>query len=57
VTGIFFQKQSPESLQKAIDQFETMTFNANEIRKNAEKFDSKIFKEKLVNFIERKLKK
>lgn len=54
-TGIFFGEQTPESLQKAIDQFESMTFDAKDIRKHAEQFDSKIFKEKLVSFIEEKL--
>jgi hypothetical protein len=32
-----------------------MKFNYNEIRKNAERFDKKIFKEKLLNFINKKL--
>ena len=56
-TGIFFEEQTPESLQKAIDLFETMTFDAQVIRKHAEQFDSKIFKDKLVSFIEKKFKK
>jgi len=54
-TGIFFEEQTPESLQKAIDQFETMTFNAQTIRKHAEQFDKKIFREKLLGFIKKKL--
>lgn len=54
-TGIFFDEQTPESLQKAIDIFESMTFNPTTIRKHAERFDMKIFQEKLVNFIEGKL--
>jgi hypothetical protein len=33
-----------------------MTFDSNVIRKHAEKFDTKIFQEKLMNFIEEKLK-
>jgi len=53
-TGIFFQEQSPQSLNIAIDEFESMTFNAKEIRKNAEKFNTSIFKEKLVSFVEEK---
>jgi hypothetical protein len=32
-----------------------MNFNYNEIRKHAEKFDKKIFKEKLLDFINKKL--
>jgi len=54
-TGVFFDKQSSESLQKAIDLFETMTFDAKAIRIHAEQFDKRIFKEKLVSFIEEKL--
>jgi glycosyltransferase involved in cell wall biosynthesis len=54
-TGVFFDKQTPENLQKAIDSFESMTFNSETIRKHAEQFDSKMFKENLVKFIENKL--
>lgn len=54
-TGIFFNEQTPESLQKAIDEFESIAFDATEIRKHAEQFDKKIFQEKLVKFIEEKL--
>jgi len=54
-TGVFFDEQIPESLQKAIEKFETMTFDANAIRKHAEQFDTKIFQKKLVNLIEEKL--
>lgn len=32
-----------------------MTFDASAIRKHAEKFDVKIFQEKLVGFVEEKL--
>lgn len=53
-TGIFFDQQTVDSLNKAIDQFETMTFDPLTIRKHAEQFDSEIFKENLVNFIEKK---
>ncbi len=55
LTGIFFDQQTPESLQKAIDKFETMTFDARTIRKHAEQFDKKIFQEKLVKFIEERI--
>lgn len=51
-TGIFFDQQTPESLQKAIDAFESMTFNSEAIRKHAEQFDSKIFKKKLIEFVQ-----
>jgi len=54
-TGIFFDKQSPESLQKTIDQFESMSFDAKSIRAHAEKFDKNVFKKQLLNFIDEKL--
>ena len=54
-TGVFFEEQTLESLQKAIDRFESMTFDSKTIRKNAERFDKKIFQEKLVKFIGEKL--
>lgn len=56
-TWIFFDKQTIESLNKTIEQFETMQFNADEIRKHAEKFDKEIFKQNLYKFIQDKLKK
>lgn len=54
-TGIFFDSQTQESLQKSIDTFETMTFDTKTIRKHTEQFDKSVFKEKLVKFIEEKL--
>ncbi len=52
-TGIFFSDQTTSSLQKSIDLFETMTFDAFAIRKHAEKFDKSIFKSELLTFIEK----
>ncbi len=54
-TGVFFKKQTPQSLQKAINRFETMSFDAKKIRKHAEKFDTKIFKSQLLGFVTDKL--
>jgi len=54
-TWLFFDKQTTTSLNKTIEKFEKMNFNYNEIRKHAEKFDKKIFKEKLLDFINKKL--
>ncbi len=54
-TGIFFDQQTPESLNKAIESFETMTFDSRVIRKHAKQFDKKIFQKKLIKFIEEKL--
>ena len=56
-TGIFFKEQSPESLNTAIEQFETMTFQSEKIKEHAQQFSKEIFQKKLVGFIESKMKK
>lgn len=50
-TGIFFKKQNTNSLIEAVERFESMTFDPKIIRQNAEKFDRKIFKEKIRKLI------
>lgn len=54
-TGIFFIEQSPESLNAVIEQFETMQFDSEAIKKHAAHFSKEVFQEKLVRFIEEKL--
>lgn len=54
-TGIFFDEQTPESLNNAIKKFENMNFNKKEIRSHAEKFDKEVFKENILTFIQNKL--
>ncbi len=54
-TGVFFKEQTPKSLQKALDKFETMSFDPSTIRKHAEQFDNKIFENELVSFIQNKI--
>lgn len=49
-------EQTSESLNDVIEQFETMTFDGEIIKKHAKKFSKKIFQEKLIGFIEEKLK-
>ena len=51
-TWIFFDEQNVESLNEAITKFEKMNFDYKEIRKHAENFDSKIFKNRILKFIE-----
>lgn len=51
-TGVFFEEQNVESLKEAINKFETMEFNKQEIRKHALQFDEKVFQEKIKKFIE-----
>jgi glycosyltransferase involved in cell wall biosynthesis len=53
-TGIFFKEQSADSLNNAIEKFESLKFDAKKIRKHAEKFDKSVFKEKILYFIKSK---
>ncbi|QQR83790.1 glycosyltransferase [Candidatus Peregrinibacteria bacterium] len=53
VTGIFFEKQTVQSLNNAINRFESMQFNPKEIRKHAEQFDITIFKQKIKGYVEK----
>ena len=52
-TGIFFEKQSKGEIMDAIERFKKIKhkFNPTLIRKHAEKFDERIFKEKVKKFI------
>ena len=54
-TGLFFMEQTPESLNAAIKQFETMSFESEVIKKHAARFSKEIFQEKLVRFIGERL--
>lgn len=55
-TGLFFEEQTAESLKKAIEKFETMKFDKQEIREHALEFDEVVFQKKIKDFIEEKLK-
>ena len=50
-TGVFFAEQSPESLRRALERFETLEFDPARIRVNAERFDLSIFAERIRAFI------
>jgi glycosyltransferase involved in cell wall biosynthesis len=54
-TWIFFENQSVRSLNNAIEDFERLKFNNEEIRKIALNFTKERFKENLLNFIKNKL--
>ncbi len=53
-TGIFFNEQTPESIIKAIEEFEKNDFNYSDIRANALKFSRKRFEKEIKEFIEEK---
>ncbi len=53
-TGVFFPEQSPASLRRALERFETLEFDPARSRANAERFDAKIFAERIRAFVEAK---
>lgn len=50
-TGIFFKQQTPESLGDAVDKFESMIFDYNEIAKHASKFNREQFNRQILQLI------
>jgi len=54
VTGAFFYEQTPEALSKAIEEFDEISYDPAVIRRHAERFDKRVFKEWLSAFIEEK---
>lgn len=63
VSGLFFEEQTPAALIKALKKFESLTLPKGEgsfepelVRQEALKFDKEIFKKKIKEFVEEKLK-
>jgi glycosyltransferase involved in cell wall biosynthesis len=54
-TWIFFNNQTIDSLNSSIDRFEKSDFDYKYIQNHALKFDRKIFKKDLLNFIDIKI--
>ena len=52
-TGIFFDEQKINSLLQVVKKFSSDNFDFRKIRAHAEKFDKKIFKEKIKDFIKK----
>ncbi|GAI93225.1 unnamed protein product [marine sediment metagenome] len=52
-TGIFFDEQTPESLIKAVNNFTPVKFNPKKIREHVLKFDKKLFRKKIKDFVEK----
>lgn len=55
-TGLFFDKQTPESLAKAMQEFSKLSFNYSQVAEQAEKFSPKVFRNKIEDFIKKCLK-
>lgn len=50
-TGVFFKEQTVDSLVDAIERFESMTFDSQEIRKHALTFDESVFQKRIEEFV------
>ena len=50
-TGIFFQKQTVDSLVSAVKEFENMEFLEKDLLQNSKKFSKDVFKEKILSII------
>ncbi len=55
-TGILFEKQTVDGLIKVVKKFQKMKFDSKVIRRQAEKFDKGVFKDKVFSYIVDKLK-
>lgn len=55
-TGILFKEQTADSLLLAVKRFQFETFSKKKIREYAEKFDKNIFKQKIKDFVESKVR-
>lgn len=55
-TAVFFNEQTKEALINAVNCFETLEVNTSFIRKHAERFDEKIFMEKIKLYVKEKIK-
>jgi glycosyltransferase involved in cell wall biosynthesis len=49
-TGIFFKEQTKESLIDTVNRFDSEKFNADDIHRNALKFDREIFRDRLKEY-------
>jgi len=55
ISGVFFNEQATHSLIEAVGRFETMTFDAREIRAHAEGFSTARFRKQVEDFVSVKL--
>ncbi|KKR46811.1 MAG: Glycosyl transferase group 1 [Parcubacteria group bacterium GW2011_GWA2_40_8] len=54
-TGMFFEEQTVESLEKALQKFNNNDFSTEYIKEHARNFDTTIFNQKIKNFIDKQL--
>jgi len=51
VNGLFFTEQTVESLSDALQRFDSMTWDPLAIRRHAERFDTSVFQERIIDFL------
>jgi glycosyltransferase involved in cell wall biosynthesis len=51
VSGVFFSEQTVESLTDALQRFDSMTWDPIAIRRHAERFDTSVFQERIIDFL------
>jgi glycosyltransferase involved in cell wall biosynthesis len=52
-TGMFFDRQTPEDLATAIEQFEKQSWSPDELRRHADNFRVEVFNERFLAFLAR----
>ncbi len=52
-TGVFFDIHNADSLLETIERFDSMTFEYDKVRKNAERFSISKFEKQFNNFVEK----
>ncbi|MDP1678133.1 MAG: glycosyltransferase [Bacteroidota bacterium] len=55
-TGVFFSEQTVQSLQQAVERLSLIKFNSNDIRQHALGFSRSIFKQKMKDYFEGKVR-
>lgn len=51
-TGTFFKEQTPESLNDAVNRFDSMTFDKAKLIEHALEFDVSVFRKQILEFVE-----
>jgi glycosyltransferase involved in cell wall biosynthesis len=51
-TGVLFPRQTPKDLADAIRRLETMSFDPERIRRNAERYSVSVFRERFTSYVE-----
>ncbi len=54
-TGCHFKEQTANAIVKAVEAFDSMTVDIQQIREFAKQFDTKLFKQKMLRFVDEKM--